>query len=78
MAGKDHEDGSQMSTIWESVGGCRRASQPHMLKGDSETQQKIGSGTPQPLPPQPDGLQGPGAIREGRRGLQDRDGHRAG
>lgn len=51
MAGKDHEDGSQISTTWELVGGCRRASQPHMLKGDSETQQKIGSGTPQPLPP---------------------------
>lgn len=36
MAGKDHEDGSQVSTVWELVGGCHRASQPRMLKGDSD------------------------------------------
>lgn len=36
MAGKDHEDGSQISTIWELVGGYHRVSQPHMLKGDSD------------------------------------------
>lgn len=75
MADKDHEDGSQVSKVSELVGGGQRASQPPAPKGDSETQQRTGPGTPRR--PQPAGLQCPGAIREEGQGLQDGDGHRA-